>query len=78
MPVLVTCYSGAFYAERPRTVEFNGRLLQIEKVISRWRTPDGLFFHLSSAGGEDIYLVYNEAKDEWEIVPFQTQKSHPG
>ena len=44
MSVRVICYSGATYAECPRAVEVDGLLVEIEEVISRWRTPEGLFF----------------------------------
>lgn len=68
MSVIVSCYSGAFYAERPKTITVDGRLIEIETILSRWRTPEGLFFRVSITQEQAINLFYSEAKDEWEVA----------
>jgi hypothetical protein len=65
----VECYSGGIYAERPRALTWEGRRLEVEYIISRWRTPGKRGFKVRVTGGQRFDLTYDEGRDAWLIQP---------
>jgi hypothetical protein len=64
---VVECYSGQTYAERPIALYWEGERFEITEIISRWRSPNEIYFRVS-VGDERIFeLVYNDAEDVWNI-----------
>jgi hypothetical protein len=68
MTVLVECYSGDRYAQRPVAVHWQGRRLEIRKVVHSWRTPYGLGFDVIVADSSRLQLLYDEEIDVWRVV----------
>jgi hypothetical protein len=67
--VVVECYSGHTYADRPIAFLWNGRRHLIEKTIKRWRLPEGPGFRVVTVNGIKCDLVYRERQDEWSLEP---------
>lgn len=63
----VICRSDSRYAERPVGLIWNGQRLEIETILDRWRTPDGLWFRIFTRDGQIFELFYNEQWKEWSI-----------
>jgi hypothetical protein len=45
-PIQVECYSGYTYAQEPRAFTWRGQRYEVERVIKRWRTPQGPGFRV--------------------------------
>ena len=65
----VECRSDSHYPERPVALYMAGVRLTIEKILARWRTPEGRHFRVLAEGQQCFVLVYNEAEDQWVIDP---------
>lgn len=66
---LVECHSGFTYAEKPITLTWNGQRLEIEEILSAWRTPGERRFRVRTRDLRTFELAYCEADDEWQIQP---------
>ena len=67
--VVVECYAGCRYPERPRAFVWEGERVMVEEIERQWRTPDGLAFYIRAAGERFFTLAYDETTDDWEIQP---------
>lgn len=67
MGVVVECYSGSTYPERPVAFYKDSERLIIKNIVSEWRTPVGKHFRVKTIDGHIFELVYDEARDEWQI-----------
>jgi hypothetical protein len=67
MADLVECHSEIEYPERPIAIFPQGKRLEIDRILSCWRTPDGKWFRVIAEDGEVYELSYNELSDEWLI-----------
>jgi len=79
--VTVECYSGYTFAERPIAFLWDGRRHRVERVLKRWRSPDGPGFRVLTAAGAQFELIYGQARDEWTLyIPPGSEtppQSHP-
>jgi hypothetical protein len=74
--VQVECYSGHTYAQEPRVLLWQGERYQVERIIHRWRTPQGPGFRVEICGISDsdsqpskiVELAYLEREDEWTLT----------
>ena len=66
--ILVECYSGATYAERPVAVHWQGQRLVVEEMLRSWRTPQGPGFHVVVADGRKFHLAFDEQYDTWQVT----------
>jgi hypothetical protein len=64
---LVECYSGSEYAERPVALYWEGERLEIEEMIDRQRTPQGINFRVRTVNGSYFELFYDQFDDQWTI-----------
>lgn len=64
---LVECRSDTEYPERPVAIFLDGKRLEIDRIISRWRTPEGKWFLVMTNNGDTHELFYDESLDEWII-----------
>jgi hypothetical protein len=67
MSSLVICYSGVDYAERPLAFEWEGEKLQINKIVQRWRSPQGLGFQVMTDDQQLFELFYDLLGDTWQV-----------
>jgi hypothetical protein len=65
MSEVVTCYSGARYAERPVAFQYAGERLQVSAVMRTWREPAALFFLVQTSDGRRFRLAYEEESGRW-------------
>jgi hypothetical protein len=71
----VHCYSGSSYGERPRTFCHAGKTHAVSRIDRRWREPDSLHFHVTTAGGQRFHLSYQESSDRWNVSILQPHPS---
>lgn len=64
----VECHSGFTYAERPTALTWQGRRLEVEAILGRWRLPDGRRFRVRTRNGFLFDLFYDELRLEWRIT----------
>ena len=67
MAEFVECHSDYTYAERPIALTWDGRRLEIVKILAQRRTPDEKLFRVRTSDGQEFELSYREAVDEWRI-----------
>lgn len=64
---LVECRSDSIYAERPLSLVWEGRRLEIAEILVRWRGPAERGFRVQTADKQVFELTYREVPDEWTI-----------
>jgi hypothetical protein len=69
MGVTVECRSESTYPEKPMAVTWDGLRREVEHILSRWRTPEGLHFRVQTTDGLTLELFYDVAADRWHITP---------
>jgi hypothetical protein len=67
MGALVECHSEYAYAERPIGLTWEGRRLEIVKILAEWRTPDEKHFRIRTQDGQQFELSYRETTLEWQV-----------
>jgi hypothetical protein len=65
----VECLSGSMYAERPLALRWEGERLEIEAILSQWRTAEERWFRVRTRDGRTFDLAYNEGEEGWKIHP---------
>lgn len=65
----VECHSGFAYAERPVALTWQGTRIEIRQVLDQWRSPQGRNFRVVTDNEQAFDLFFNEATDEWQIIP---------
>jgi len=63
--VLVSCYSGRTYADRPVSLIWEGIERKIVEVEKEWLEPGARLFKVHTEDGRFFVLSYNERGDEW-------------
>jgi hypothetical protein len=63
----VHCYAGTSYPERPVAFEWEGRWLDVTRIIAQARSPAGLEFDLLAEDGQRYRLKWAEISDVWSI-----------
>lgn len=66
--VRVECYAGASYPEEPRRVETGGRMVDVARVLARWREEARHGFRVLMADGRELLLYYVPEFDLWSAV----------
>ena len=69
----VECYSGHTYAQEPRAFEWEGQRYKVERIVKRWRTPEGPGFRVQISNPKSqisnlIDLTYSESADQWTMT----------
>ena len=65
--VEVECYSGSAYGERPRAIIFEKTRLQVNKILSEQRSPEGKQFKVLLEDEREVVLKYDVNKDLWQV-----------
>jgi hypothetical protein len=65
---LVESHSGFTYADRPVALTWEGRRLEITRILAGWRTPDEHLFRVRTTDSRVFDLAYSQAMDEWKIT----------
>ena len=64
---LVECHSGSRFAEKPLALTWEGKRLEVQEVLSEWRTPEAKTFRVRTSDGQVFDLCYTEAAETWQI-----------
>jgi len=64
---LVECLSGSGYADKPLALTWEGQRLEVQEVLSEWRTPEAKYFRVRTSSGQVFELGYTEATETWQI-----------
>jgi putative sterol carrier protein len=67
MSELVECHSGFAYVDRPVALTWEGRRLEITRILAEWRTPQENHFRVRTSDGREFELAYSQTMDEWQI-----------
>ena len=67
LAVAVECYAGARDGETPRRFRLGDRLIEIEAVVDRWRTPEHRYFKVST-GAREIYTLRQDVRSGTWVV----------
>ena len=65
----VECRSDTEYAERPLSLIWQGRRLEIAEILARWRGPGEKGFRVKTVDGQAFELTYQEFSDDWRVQP---------
>ncbi len=65
----VRAHAGSQYPERPLSLDWEGETLEVDRILSRWRTPEGRAFRVKVVDGRCFDLIYSEGSDRWSILP---------
>jgi hypothetical protein len=73
MRIAVECYAGHRGEETPRRLLFDGRGLDVARVLDRWLAPDHRYFKLLGADGA-LWIVRHDVRTgTWELVSFKAE-----
>ena len=72
----VECLASAAYPGDPLALTWEGQRREVESILHRWRSPDGIGFRVrtkslegSGRPGEIFELIYDLSADAWRITP---------
>lgn len=63
----VECIASSAYPGDPRAVHWEGRRIEIERVVAQWRTPQGICYRAAATDGLTFVLCYDETAQHWQI-----------
>ncbi len=64
----VKCYSGYKGEETPRSILFNDKEIQVNKILDMWLAPDHRYFKFSDSDN-GIYIIRHDIKEcFWELT----------
>ena len=66
--VIVKCYSGHTYAERPRSFLWEDIEYEVEEIERAWQEPGERHFQVRTTDNKLFRLCYNEAEREWSLI----------
>lgn len=66
--LVVECYAGYAYPERPTAFVWQGKKRHIDRVLRQWYTPAGLAFRVLTTEGAQLTLLYDQAQDSWHFA----------
>jgi hypothetical protein len=65
--IVVECYSGYRYPERPTAFQIRGRNFKVEKILDRWYGEEAEYFKVL-AHDQRVYLLgYCPGQDVWTL-----------
>lgn len=63
--VVVECYSGSAYGERPRALLWQGKRRTIQTILDARQTPTGRAFSVQLEDNTQLEIEYDQARDIW-------------
>ena len=66
--LIVNCYSGQTYAERPRSFLWEGIEYEVEEIERARQEPGERHFQVRTRGNKKFQLCYNERQKQWSGV----------
>ena len=72
--IVVKCYAGYRYPERPLAFQIRGRDYRVERIIDRWYGEETHYFKVLADDRRVYLLGYRPGQDVWTLsgmFPFQ-------
>ncbi|MDP2729250.1 MAG: DUF6504 family protein [Dehalococcoidales bacterium] len=66
--LIVHCYSGYTYAERPASFCWQGMEYEVKEIEKEWREPGKRCFQVRTEDNKLFRLCYNETDKEWSLT----------
>ena len=66
--VIVNCYSGHTYAERPRSFRWEGVKYEVEEIEKAWLEPGERHFQVRTSDNKLFQLCYHEIEKQWSLT----------
>ncbi|MFC2012064.1 hypothetical protein ACFLVU_02925 [Chloroflexota bacterium] len=66
--LIVNCYSGHTYTERPVSFRWQGMEYEVQKISKEWREPGEKFFQVRTGDNKLFQLCYNEEDQQWSLT----------
>jgi hypothetical protein len=67
----VKCYSGYRGEETPRSILFNDKEIQVNKMLDIWLAPDHRYFKFSDSDGGIFIIRHDTERGFWELTFYQ-------
>lgn len=64
---IVHCHAGWRYPEHPISVFWDSAWVEVEQVLTEWKTPEGIVYCISTKEGKQLKLIYYLERDGWVI-----------
>ncbi len=71
MEDLVECRSESSYPDKPVRLTWEGTHHEVQAILSRSRSPQGINFRVQTTDNLIFELEYDTATDAWRITPVQ-------
>ena len=71
--LIVRCYSGHSYAERPKSFTWQGVEYEVEEIEKEWREPQERHFKVKTKDNKLFQLCYNESQDRWSLTDVRSE-----
>ena len=74
--IKVKCYSGYRGEETPRSILFNDKEIQVNKILDMWLAPDHRYFKF--LGSDDgVYIIRHDTEGcFWELIFYKDGDSY--
>ncbi len=72
--ILVTCYSGRSYADRPAWFVWQGKRYDVKQVEREWLEPGERHFVVKTEERERFELFYRESEDRWSLAELEVEQ----
>ena len=66
--LIVECYSGYIYAERPMSFVWQGVKYNIETIENEWLEPGERHFQVRTGDNKLFQLCYNMGEQQWSLT----------
>ena len=75
MEITVKCYSGYRGEETPRSIFFNDKEIQVNKILDMWLAPNHRYFKFLGSD-ERIYIIRHDTEGcFWELTFYKESDS---
>jgi hypothetical protein len=65
--IVVECYAGYRYPERPLAFQIRGRNYKVEKMMDRWYGEEAHYFKVLAQDQRVYLLCYRPGQDAWTL-----------
>ena len=65
--IVVECYAGYRYPERPLAFQIKGRNYKVEKMMDRWYGEEAHYFKVLADDQRVYLLCYRPGQDAWTL-----------
>ncbi len=66
--LIVKCYSGHTYAERPQSFVWGGVEYEVGDIEKTWQEPGERHFQVRTRDNKLFKLCYNETENRWSAI----------